>query len=80
MKLTPKNATGVITSYSIHYTKLYELEVIVHETIRCRSIIKELLEFSRDKEPKKSLSNINQIIRQVFFILNCITVTCMQRA
>ncbi len=45
------------------------LEVIVHETIRCRSIIKELLEFSRDKEPKKSLSNINQIITKALTIL-----------
>ena len=45
------------------------LEVIVHETIRCRSIIKELLEFSRDKEPKKSLSNVNQIISKALTIL-----------
>jgi len=45
------------------------LEVIIHETIRCRSIIQELLEFSREREPEKTLSNMNNIITKALNIL-----------
>lgn len=45
------------------------LEVIMNETVRCKSIIQELLEFSRDREPKKALSNINRIIEKALSIL-----------
>jgi len=45
------------------------LEVIIHETIRCRSIIQELLEFSREREPEKTLSNVNTIIDKALSIL-----------
>lgn len=45
------------------------LETIIHETIRCRQIIQELLEFSRDKEPAKTLSNLNDIILKALNIL-----------
>ena len=45
------------------------LEVIINETIRCKTIIQELLEFSQDKEPKKTLNNINDIIEKALSIL-----------
>jgi signal transduction histidine kinase len=45
------------------------LEVIINETIRCKTIIQELLEFSQEKEPKKALSNINDIIEKALSIL-----------
>lgn len=45
------------------------LEVIINETIRCKTIIQELLEFSQDKEPKKTLININDIIEKALSIL-----------
>ena len=45
------------------------LEVIINETIRCKTIIQELLEFSQDKEPKKILTNINGIIEKALSIL-----------
>jgi signal transduction histidine kinase len=45
------------------------LEVIIRETIRCKSIIQELLEFSRDREPKKIPSDINTIIEKSLRIL-----------
>ena len=45
------------------------LDVIIHETIRCRSIIQELLEFARDKEPEKVPANINDIIIRALSIL-----------
>ncbi len=45
------------------------LNVIIHETVRCRGIIQELLEFSREKEPKKIPSEINHIILKALSIL-----------
>ena len=45
------------------------LDIIVHETIRCRGIIQELLDFSREREPKKTLANINDIIGKALNIL-----------
>jgi signal transduction histidine kinase len=45
------------------------LEVIVRETVRCKSIIQELLEFSRDREPQKELVNVNDILEKALNIL-----------
>jgi signal transduction histidine kinase len=45
------------------------LEVIISETRRCKTIIQELLEFSREGEPKTALGNINQIIEKALHIL-----------
>jgi signal transduction histidine kinase len=45
------------------------LEVIIRETQRCKGIIQDLLEFSRDREPKKALANINQVIEKALNIL-----------
>jgi two-component system NtrC family sensor kinase len=45
------------------------LEIIVQETIRCKGIIQELLEFSRESEPKMGLANINDIIERAVHIL-----------
>jgi signal transduction histidine kinase len=45
------------------------LEVIVRETIRCKSIIQELLEFSRDREPMKNPADLNCIVEKALRIL-----------
>jgi len=45
------------------------LEVIIRETVRCRSIIQELLEFSRDQQPQKTPTAINPIIEKALSIL-----------
>jgi len=45
------------------------LDIITHETIRCRTIIQDLLEFSRDREPQKIMTNINDIIEKALSIL-----------
>jgi two-component system NtrC family sensor kinase len=39
-----------------------DLEVIVSETIRCREIVKSLLDFARQTVPKKRKADINEII------------------
>lgn len=38
------------------------LKIIIRETQRCKIIIQRLLEFSRDKKPKKILAGINDIV------------------
>ncbi len=45
------------------------LAVIVRETKRCKAIVQNLLEFSRDKEPERSLANVNEIIKKTLDIL-----------
>ena len=41
-----------------------DLEVIVSETIRCREIVKSLLDFARQTVPKKRKADINEIINR----------------
>ena len=38
------------------------LKIIIRETQRCKTIIQRLLEFSRDKKPKKAPADINNIV------------------
>ncbi|MCG6908838.1 MAG: GAF domain-containing protein [Deltaproteobacteria bacterium] len=45
------------------------LGIIIRETKRCKVIIQELLEFSREQEPTKVLSNINDIFEKSYKIL-----------
>jgi len=45
------------------------LDVIIRETVRCKSIIQELLEFSRDREPQKELINVNTVIEKALKFL-----------
>ena len=45
------------------------LDTIVRETVRCKSIIQELLEFSRDREPRKIVTNVNEVITKALIIL-----------
>jgi two-component system, NtrC family, sensor kinase len=50
---------------------LYEgLDIIIQETKRCKTIIQELQEFSRSKEPKKTVGNINLILKKVINLLD----------
>ena len=45
------------------------LEIIIQETLRCKTIIQDLLEFSREKEPTKVPSNVNNIVRKALSLL-----------
>jgi two-component system, NtrC family, sensor kinase len=45
------------------------LGIIMRETQRCKFIIQELLEFARDKEPRKTSANITTIIQKSLNIL-----------
>jgi len=62
--------TGVLTFSSLllrhtdeNHPQREDLETIVHETNRCKEIVKGLLEFSRQTEPQKTRGDVNEIIR-----------------
>jgi two-component system NtrC family sensor kinase len=45
------------------------LDIIIRETVRCKTIIQELLEFSRDREPQKEMVNPNTILEKALKML-----------
>ncbi|KPJ78443.1 MAG: hypothetical protein AMJ54_03645 [Deltaproteobacteria bacterium SG8_13] len=45
------------------------MEIIIRETQRCKIIIQELLEFARDREPKKAKADIHPIIDRAVSML-----------
>ena len=45
------------------------LEIIINESKRCKRIIQDLLEFSRERPPSKAMANINNIIEKALTIL-----------
>ncbi|MGD9020249.1 MAG: ATP-binding protein [Lysobacterales bacterium] len=46
-----------------------DLQVIVNETIRCREIVKSLLDFARQTVPKKRKANVNEIIGRAVTVI-----------
>ena len=59
--------TSVLTFSSLLLRKAEDwqkerLEIIVKETTRCREIVKGLLDFARQSEPKKELTDVNRIV------------------
>jgi two-component system, NtrC family, sensor kinase len=62
--------TGVLTYASLMAKRLPEgdpnvedVDVIVRETKRCRSIIKELLDFARPTPPSRRPTDLNEVVR-----------------
>ena len=47
-----------------------DLNVILKETIRCRTIVRGLLEFARQKPPDKSTVSIHDLMEEVIFIVS----------
>ncbi len=45
------------------------LEIIIQETLRCKAIIQELLEFSRPSEPRTALVSVNFLIEKALHML-----------
>jgi two-component system NtrC family sensor kinase len=63
--------TGVLTYSSLLFKEKKDgdpekedLEVIVNETNRCKKIVKGLLDFARQTEPDKAISDINEVIEK----------------
>ena len=47
-----------------------DLETIVHETKRCRDIVRGLLDFSRQVPPKKTMVDLNAIVERALAIVD----------
>jgi signal transduction histidine kinase len=71
------NPLAGILLYSSHLSKkvdpdspIYEgLQVISRETTRCRDIIQNLLEFSRNDRPRRAPADLNRVIEQALNIV-----------
>jgi two-component system NtrC family sensor kinase len=71
------NPLGAILIYSnllleeseLHDPGRENLKKVVRETIRCKEIVKGLLDFARKTEPKKEPSNINEILERVLSLV-----------
>lgn len=67
--------TGVLTYSSLLLEDLEgtkyvgDLHVIINETMRCRNIVKGILDFARESKSQKTMSNINRIITDSLMIL-----------
>lgn len=49
--------------------KREDLRTIVEETLRCRDIVRSLLDFSRETKSEKKLEDINNIIEDTLFLI-----------
>ncbi len=46
------------------------LELITDETARCATIVKGLLEFSRQSQPEKRLTDVNEVVQKTLLLLS----------
>ncbi len=68
--------TGILTNSSLLLEDLEgddprreDVEVMVKETIRCREIVKRLLDFARQTKPQKRLASINGLIENIILLV-----------
>ena len=68
--------TGVLTNSSLMLEDLpddhpwrEDLQTIVSETLRCRRIVKGLLDFARQTKPQRSLFDMNQVVEDVLALV-----------
>lgn len=65
--------TGILTNSSLMLQDLPtddprrdDLQIVVDETLRCRKIVKGLLDFSRQTKPQKQAVDLNGVLQDVF--------------
>jgi signal transduction histidine kinase len=71
------NPLAGILLYSSHLSKKVDqdspiregLDIISHETARCRDIIQNLLEFSRNDKPRREPADLNNVVEQALNIV-----------
>ncbi len=68
--------TGILTNASLMLEDLptgderrEELQTIVDETLRCRKIVRGLLDFARQTKPQKEALSLNQVIEDVLALV-----------
>jgi two-component system NtrC family sensor kinase len=73
--------TGVLTNSSLMLEDLADdhpwredIQTIVNETLRCRKIVKGLLDFSRQTKPQRTLLDLNQVVEDTLSLVRNQTV------
>lgn len=73
--------TGILTNSSLMLEDLpqdhpwrEDLQTIVDETLRCRKIVKGLLDFARQTKPQRTVLNLNQVVEDVLALVRNQTV------
>jgi two-component system NtrC family sensor kinase len=68
--------TGILTNSSLMLEDLApddprrdELQTIVNETLRCRKIVKGLLDFARQTAPQKQSLSLNQVVEDILALV-----------
>jgi len=68
--------TGILTNSSLLLEDLQsddprreDVDIIVKETIRCREIVKRLLDFAKQTKPLKKLTNVNALIENIILLV-----------
>jgi two-component system NtrC family sensor kinase len=73
--------TGVLTNSSLMLEDMADdhpwredIQTIVNETLRCRKIVKGLLDFSRQSKPQRTLLDLNQVVEDTLALVRNQTV------
>jgi two-component system NtrC family sensor kinase len=73
--------TGVLTNSSLMLEDMgddhpwrEDIQTIVNETLRCRKIVKGLLDFSRQTKPQRTLLDLNQVVEDTLSLVRNQTV------
>jgi len=68
--------TGILTNSSLLLEDMEkgdprrdDVEIIVKETIRCREIVKRLLDFAKQTKPQKKLTSVNALIDNIILLV-----------
>ena len=68
--------TGILTNSSLLLEDLDkddprrdDADIIVKETIRCREIVKRLLDFAKQTKPQKKWTNVNMLIENIILLV-----------
>ncbi|MBI5474311.1 MAG: cache domain-containing protein [Ignavibacteriae bacterium] len=68
--------TGILTNSSLLLEDMVaddsrrdDVDIIVKETIRCREIVKRLLDFARQTKPQKKLTNVNTLVENIVLLV-----------
>jgi two-component system NtrC family sensor kinase len=68
--------TGILTNSSLLLEDMgredprrEDVEVMVKETIRCREIVKRLLDFAKQTKPQKRMASINALIENIILLV-----------
>ncbi len=63
------NSSLILEDLDANDPRREDVEIIVKETIRCREIVKRLLDFARQTKPQKKLTDVNMLIDTIILLV-----------